>query len=246
MSPTINDDPAVELPQVLAGRLPSRYGYPMQRRFLERLVPLLSPGVAILDVGAGRAPTLSPVARPADCRYVGMDISHDELRAAVPGSYDDIIVHDISFPLDRPFAPVDVIVSWQVLEHVTSTRNALTVMRGLLRPGGTLIVQVSGTFALFALAARLVPHRARLTLLTRLLGARAEEKFATRYDHCWASALERSLKDWDTVEVVPYYRGANYLSAMRPVQAAYLIYEDVLVRLRLRNLATHYLIIARS
>ena len=75
MSPTIDSEaPAEELPLVRGGRLPQRYAEPMQAELYRRTQPLLVPGVAILDVGAGRYPTLSPADRPSGCRYVGLDI----------------------------------------------------------------------------------------------------------------------------------------------------------------------------
>jgi len=61
--------------------------------------PLLKPGVAILDVGAGRSPMIAPEHRPPGCRAVGLDISEDELRSAAPGAYEHTMAHDITKPL---------------------------------------------------------------------------------------------------------------------------------------------------
>ena len=124
MSPTITDEPAVELDRVRAGQLPERYAYPMQWVLRDRLAPLLEPGVAILDVGSGRAPTLAPDALPPSCRYTGLDVSAEELATAPAEAYTDVLVHDITTPLPEQSA-YDIAISWQVLEHVRPLDRAL-------------------------------------------------------------------------------------------------------------------------
>lgn len=244
MSPTITEELAVELPQVRAGLLPPRYGYRMQDVFRTRLAPALCEGVRILDVGAGRAPTLPADARPRSSWYAGLDSSANELAHAPAGAYDETIVHDVTRPLagERRF---DVAISWQVLEHVESVPAALETIRGALRLGGTLVAQLSGRYALFAVLARMMPHRVRASVLSRWLDHPVEEKFPTRYDRCWAGALDRTLARWSAHELVTFYRGASYLAPLRPIQRAYLAYESVLAASDVRNLATHYLIIAK-
>jgi SAM-dependent methyltransferase len=244
VSPTITDAPPEELGAVRAGVLPPRYGYRMQDVFAVRLMPLLTEGTRVLDVGAGRAPTIAPEGRPAGCTYVGLDAAAGELAAAPPGAYDETIVHDITRPL-APTAAFDLVISWQVLEHVDSLAAALETMRGALKPGGMLLAQLSGRYAAFAVLARLLSHRIRVYLLGRRLGHAQEEKFPVRYDHCTARDLERLLEPWGSREIIPFYRGATYLSELRLLQRVYLAYESALAGRDARNYATHYLIIAK-
>jgi SAM-dependent methyltransferase len=244
VSPTITDEPPVELADVRAGLLPARYGYRMQDVFLVTLAPLLTPGVRVLDVGAGRAPTIAAAGRPPGCRYVGLDASPEELAAAPDGSYDEVIVHDVTRPLTID-AAFDIAISWQVLEHVESLPAALENLRNALADGGTLLAQLSGRYAAFALFARLLPHRLRAAAMARWLEQPQEEKFPIRYDHCTARELERLLASWSSSEIVPFYRGATYLSHLRQLQRVYLAYESALAGRDARNLATHYLIIAK-
>lgn len=244
MSPTLDDGPPQERADVEAGHLPARYGRQMQGELLDRLRPLLVPGVSILDVGGGRAPTVAAVDRPPGCRYVGLDLSAGELETAGRGAYDEVLVRDVAQPLelDRQF---DLAVSWQVLEHVRPLEAALENLRRSLRPGGVLLAHLSGRFAAFAVAARLLPHAVRVRATVRLLGHREEEKFHTYYDHCYHRALVRMLAPWSSADVTPFYRGATYLSFSRPLQRAYLAYESFVARRRLLDLATHYLVVAR-
>jgi SAM-dependent methyltransferase len=245
VSPTIDQAPPEELDDVRAGRLPARYGYRMQDVFLEHLSPLLVEGMTILDVGAGRSPTLAPADRPAGCRYLGLDISASELEAAGPDAYDATYVHDIAEPLPE-LREIDVIISWQVLEHVRSLPSALANLRAMLRSGGTLVAQTSGSFAAFALAARVMPHQVRARVMARYLGHAEEGKFPTSYDHCTASAIRKLLGGWESSELVPFYRGAPYLSFSRPLQRLYLGYENFIESRARENLATHYLIVATA
>jgi SAM-dependent methyltransferase len=244
MSPTIESGaPAQELPLVRAGVLPERYGEPMQEELFRRVQPLLVPDVAILDVGAGRYPTIAPADRPPGCRYVGLDVEPTELAAASPDAYDEDVVADITNALGRD-GEFDVIVSWQVLEHVSPLAAAFENLRTALRPGGTMLAQLTGSNAGFALGGRLLPPKARVWLATHVLGHDEEEKFETRYDRSSYKALERLLAGWSEVEIVPFYRGAPYFGFWRPLQRAYLAYESAIERRRLKNLATHYLAVA--
>ncbi len=244
MSPTIERDvPADELGEVQAGRLPARYDHRLQDVFLAQVDPLMRPGVRILDVGAGRAPTIPVADRPAGCRYVGTDIDAAELQAAPPGSYDLTLAADATRPLptDERF---DLILSWQVLEHVDSMSAALRVIHGALVDGGTLVAQLSGSRAAFALLARALPHPLRVLAMTRLLGHAEEEKFPTRYDACTDRQLHMLLNGWSRVEVIPFYRGGSYFLFSHPMLRGYLAYENIIARRDLRALATHYLVVA--
>jgi 2-polyprenyl-6-hydroxyphenyl methylase/3-demethylubiquinone-9 3-methyltransferase len=245
VSPTIEiGAPAEETPMVEAGVLPERYARQMQDELFARAQPLLVRGVSILDVGAGRYPTIGPADRPPGCRYVGLDIEAEEIAAAGPDAYDDTIVGDVTAPLQRD-EDFDLILSWQVLEHVSSLADALENLRRTLRPEGTLLAQLTGSNAAFAVLGRLLPHRAKLWVATRLLDHKEEEKFPTRYDHSSRRALEHLLGPWGEVEIVPFYRGATYFKFSRPLMRAYLAYESAIERRKATNLATHYLVVAK-
>jgi SAM-dependent methyltransferase len=244
VSPTIlPGELPVEHDDVVAGRLPARYGFRLQDVFLDQLTPLLRPGIAILDIGAGRSPTMPPAERPAGCRYIGLDISAEEIAAAPPDAYDETIAADITAPFELS-GPVDLAISWQVLEHVKPIERAFGNLHAALRPGGTLLAVLSGGRAVFAVLARVMPHAVRSQIMVRLLGHAADEKFPTAYDRCTASALERMLAGWGGVRVIPFYRGATYFNMSRTLQRAYLVYENGLERRDARDLATHYLVVA--
>ncbi len=238
------DEAATERAEVHAGRLPPRYGLPWQAPFLDRVAAQLRPGIRVLDVGSGARPAVPPEQRPRGCHYVGMDISARELERAGPDAYDEIVVGDVCAPIASLSNAFDLAVSWQVLEHVSSMRAALEHQRAALVPGGRMIAMLSGTWAIYALAARVIPHRTSLMLQTRLLGADPRDKFPARYDCCSYRGLRQKLTEsgWASWEVVPYYKAGGYLRFSRPLLRSYLAYENWAERTGRANLATHYLV----
>ncbi|HEY7131043.1 MAG TPA: class I SAM-dependent methyltransferase [Candidatus Limnocylindrales bacterium] len=222
-----------------------RYREPWRAPFERRLEQLLRPGIRILDVGSGRNPTLPADRRPADCRYVGLDLSAAELDRAPAGSYDERWVADITHHVPELDGRFDLVLSFQVLEHVKPLSAAFENFRGYLRPGGVFLGQFSGTFSFFGLANRVIPDRLTAWLVDRFTDRTADSVFPASYDRCWDSAIRRIARPWADVEVEPRYTGATYLRFLPPVQGAYLLYEDWALRSGKRDLATHYIVEAR-
>ena len=226
------------------GRLPERYARPdIQREAFERLTAdHLVPGAAVLDVGAGRDPTVPAARRPAGCRYVGIDLSLAELERAPAGSYDDVVVGDITRRVPELEGRFDLVLSWQVLEHVRPLAAALENIRAYLRPGGHMIVKLSGTFSGFGLANRVLPAQTGEWLLERLLRRDRGTVFPAYYDRCWYSAMAPMLRSWSSYEIVPEFFGAYYTRFSRPLTALYTAYEEWARLREHRNLATHYVV----
>lgn len=229
--------------RVRDGELPSRYADPWRGVFIDRVRPVLRPNMTILDVGAGRRPTLPTEWRPSQTHYIGLDLSGSELAAAEPGAYDQIVVGDVGARLDQLAGKVDLIVCWQVLEHVADLAASLDNMRTCLRLGGRMVSLLSGSRAAFALIAQVMPHPLRVAVMAGVLQMDPDTKFKTHYDRCYYRELHALLSSWTSHEVLPLYRGACYVRPWRSVERLYLAYENWLVRTDRRNLATHYLIV---
>jgi len=224
--------------------MPPRYEERWLDPFETLLAPDLVPGVSILDVGCGRRPTIAPADRPAGCSYFALDVSRKELEAAPANAYDEIVVGDVTRRMPELDGRFDLVVSWQALEHVKPVRAALGNLRCCLRPGGHLVVQLSGRYAIFSLVGRVVPHRAGARMMQRLLDREPDTVFPAWYDGCYYEALEQMLGEWSVAEIVPRYKGGDYLSFSRALQRLYLGYENWAERGRHRNLATHYVVSA--
>lgn len=229
----------------LKGERPERYrGNWFRRPFEELLAPLLVEGIDILDVGSGREAAIPPDRRPAGSTYTGLDISEAELQAAAPGSYDEAVVGDIVERRPELEGRFDLIVSWQVLEHVKPLDQALENMRSYLRPGGHLLAQLSGRYSLFAMADKVVPTSAKLWLLRKVQGRPATSVFPAHYDRCSQAGLSRMLGSWTRAEVLPQFMGAGYFTFARPALAAYIGWEEWVRTRGHDNLAPYYIISA--
>jgi SAM-dependent methyltransferase len=224
--------------------LPERYLEDWRQPFIDHALRALPPDAHILDVGSGCHPAIPPTMRPARCTYAGLDISREELERAPAGSYDATIVSDISTPRPDLHGAFDLIVSWQSLEHVRHVDRAIANLRRYLRPGGRAVVQVSGSFSVFALLNRALPGRLGSRVVERVMKRSHDSVFRAHYHLCHYDALAREFSCWSDVKILPRYRGAEYLRFAPPLQRIYIAYEDWAARRVARNLATHYLIAA--
>lgn len=224
--------------------LPPRYAEPWRDAFDCRVQPALVPGVRILDVGSGRRPTIPVEQRPAGAYYAGLDLSRAELQKAPPGAYDELHVADVVQRLPGLEDRFDLIVSWQVLEHVKPLAAAFENLRAYLRPGGLLVAQMSGKFSAFGLVNAVVPQRVGTFAMKRLLNRDPETVFSAHYDGCTYDGLVQVLWNWRDIEVVPRYNGGGYFRFFAPIHGAYVLYENWAFRHQHRNLATHYLVTA--
>lgn len=225
-------------------RLPARYAQPWRQAFDEHVQPGLTPGAHILDVGSGRKPTLPPELRPSGAQYVGLDLSDEELRRAPAGSYDELHVADVIERMRELEGRFDLIVSWQVLEHVKPLAAAIDNLRSYLRPGGLLVAQMSGKLSPFGLVNAVVPQRVGVAAMKQLLHRDPETVFPAHYDKCTDRGLTQVFGGWSDVEIVPRYHGSSYFEFLPPLHAAYMAYENWICESQHRNLATHYLVAA--
>jgi SAM-dependent methyltransferase len=227
----------------LRGQVPQRYADDYIAPFVSRYRPALTQGVRVLDVGAGRRPTIPPDQRPAGTHYVGLDASGSELEQAADG-YDDVVIADIELPVSALVDQFDLIVSFDVLEHVGNLDAAIENLHRYLKPGGRLVAQFSGRYAAFAIANRVLPAPLVRRLVARIMHRPAETVFAAHYDRCYHSQLVRLLAPFTSSEVVCHYRGCEYFQFFAPALAVYAAYEEWAARGPHRNLATHYLVVA--
>lgn len=225
-------------------RLPQRYAVGWREPFETRAREFFSPGVSILDVGAGRKPSFPRSDRPQGCTYVGADILESELNLA-KGGYDDAVSTDIRLfdtRLDRGF---DIALSFQVLEHIKPLSAAVENIRRYLRPGGVFVSQLSGGLALYAVLNRMIPQPVSKELMHRLLGRPKDSVFPATYDKCTRKGLNETFAGWSQVSIESRWIGANYFRFAAPLQSAYLRVEDWAMQRGFENLAPYYVLTAR-
>jgi SAM-dependent methyltransferase len=229
-----------------ANRLPPRYELEWGTEFWELVNRALFPGASILDVGAGRRPTIPRVKRPTGTHYVGLDVAAEELRAAPAGAYDEAVVGDAQVSLPALAGRFDLIVSWNVLEHIRHLDRAASVLHEYAKPGGALVACMAGRNAVFAVANRLLPPRIGARLVSRLRRRAVEDVFPAYYDHCTARGLARAFVHWEQLEIVPLWHAADYFDLLPWAQRLYLVYENWAARQALTGLSTHYVVGARK
>ena len=226
--------------------LPPRYRLPLRQGFDRSIAERLAPGIQVLDIGSGRHPTIPPDERPDGVRYVGLDLSELELVAAGPEAYDETIEADATRNLPELADRFDLVVSWQVLEHVSNMRATLDNVRSYLKPGGLFVAQFSGSWSVFGVINRILPDRVGFRIVDRTM-KRTENNipvFPAYYDRCSARQLDPLLAGWRSHHLTPIFAGAAYFNFLPPARRLYLAYETAIERRGTRNLATHNLLTA--
>jgi SAM-dependent methyltransferase len=226
------------------GVLPERYRQSWAGHFEDLVRAELREGMTVLDMGSGRVPLLQPNARP-EVEYVGLDISGDELRLAPAGAYDEIVIQSASEQVASLRGRFDLVVSYQVFEHVNDLDRVIANIHSYLRPGGVLIALLSGRYSPMALLNRAVPFWAARLVNRLLVGRKPETMFAAGYDQCYASAIRHTMRDWAMVSIEPRWEAASYFDFSLFSMRAYLWLENALARGRWEDLATHYFLVAR-
>ncbi|MBA3346744.1 MAG: class I SAM-dependent methyltransferase [Gemmatimonadales bacterium] len=108
-----------------------------------RRVGALSSSSAVLDVGCGRPTFLAALAAATGARAVGLDSSDagwstDPERWAAAG----LELHQGHAAETLPGGPFDLVTMWHSLEHDYQPLDTLRRLRGVVRDGGALLVEV--------------------------------------------------------------------------------------------------------
>jgi SAM-dependent methyltransferase len=226
--------------------LPARYDVPLRQGFDQAIGERLAAGGRVLDIGSGRHPALARHDRPEGMVYVGLDLSKAELGEAGEGAYDEMLEADATQFQPELAESFDLVVSWQVLEHVADMEATLENVRNYLKPGGRFVAQFSGAWSAFGIINRILPDRIGAKVVDRTM-RRTENNipvFPAFYDRCTARALAPLLATWASYRLTPIFFGATYFNFLPPARRVYLAYENAIDRRRAENLATHYLLVA--
>ncbi len=106
----------------------------MAREIRRLAAELGAPGAVVIDYGCGNMP-YRPLFEAAGCTYLGADFD---------GAPDIAIAPDGR--IDAADASADVVVSFQVLEHVRDLGRYFAEARRVLKPDGRLLLSTHGTW----------------------------------------------------------------------------------------------------
>lgn len=231
----------------LSARLDSRLDRALYQRYDAAVLAaarVLPRHALVVDLGGGSqcsfAAGLSAGERP---RLVAVDACADEL--ARNTDVDEVRVADVSQPLPFADGAVDLLVSRTMLEHVPDVPQAVGHIARAVKPGGRTLHLVPCRYALFAIAARVLPFAlAKRILHTMIPESRGVVEFDVFYDHCHPSALERAFRDagFADVEVECTWDQSHYAHALFPLFLIVLAYQRLAQRAGLRRLASYALV----
>ncbi|MCK9922008.1 methyltransferase domain-containing protein [Frankia sp. AgPm24] len=110
----------------------------------ELLADLALEGTAgtVVDLGAGKGPTLAEIARRSpDSALTALDVDESALaQLALRLPEARIVRHDLADPLPLPDAGIDVVVSHNTLECLTEPAALVADIARVLRPGGRAVL----------------------------------------------------------------------------------------------------------
>jgi SAM-dependent methyltransferase len=155
------------------------------------LLPLLRPGLSVLDVGCGPGTiTVDLAARVAPGRVTAVEMTADALdlarnEADARGQSNiDFVTSDVH-ALDLPDDTFDVVHAHQVLQHVADPVQALREMRRVCKPGG-IVAARDADYAGFTWFPQLPPLDRWLALYSAAARANGGEPDAGRRLLSWA------------------------------------------------------------
>ncbi|MEJ2445870.1 MAG: methyltransferase domain-containing protein [Exilibacterium sp.] len=123
-------------------------------------------GANILEAGCG---SLSLVEFSKDSHITGVDISQEQLDKNT--ILNEKILADIQTYQFKPNT-YDMIVCWDVLEHLTNPKAALDNMLPALKPNGIIVVAVPNIDSLKGLITKCSPHGFHVFVYKHILGKR--------------------------------------------------------------------------
>lgn len=122
-------------------------------------------GFRVLEAGGGSA---SHLPLPADADVTTIDISPEQIAA---NSYArEKLVGDLQ-TFDYGTRRYNLIIAWDVLEHLERPEAALERFASILEPGGRLLVVGPQRYTLKGLLTRLSPHALHVAFYRHILGS---------------------------------------------------------------------------
>ncbi len=146
-------------------RLIGRHGDPMPRvqAIIDQLLtPCSNP--CVLEAGCG---SLSRIKLPSQSQLIGIDISPRQL--ARNSALHEKVLGDLQ-TYQWPNRRFDLIVCWDVIEHLSAPGAALDNMIKALRPGGTVLLAFPNLWSLKGLVTKFTPFGFHAWFYRRILG----------------------------------------------------------------------------
>lgn len=191
----------------------------------------------MLDAGCGGAVRIR---LPDKAKITGIDISPES--AARNTAIADIIIGDVQTH-NLPREAFDMVICWELLEHVEEPRAALTRFVGTLRQDGLIVLAIPNPHSLKGLITKLSPHALHVWILRNLLkqknaGCPGFAPFPTHLSPDIApSALERFFLAHNmSVRFLRLYEGKRLTTLRQHAPWLYCMYRACVSALNLATL----------
>ena len=214
------------------------------QRTVSECVRTLPNGATVVDLGGGRGCAYAAAVPPdRSVRLVAVDISPDEL--AYNEDVDERVVADVAAGLPFADGEVDLVVSRVLFEHIDGVASAIGHIPRVLKPGGRTIHFMPGRYALFAIAARVLPFEPLLRLLHAIRPETVGRvEFKVHYDHTEPVAIRRLFADagFRNITVEWTSAQADYFKPISPVYLLVALYERLVRALGFSRLAAYLIV----
>lgn len=183
----------------------------------------------VMDAGCGGA---MRVKLPDDAVLNGIDISRES--AARNTMLANILIGDVqSYPLPR--SAFDIVICWELLEHVQNPVAALCNLIAATKPGGTIVLAFPNPASLKGIVTRLSPHGLHVWLLRRFWGQKNAGRpgyapFRTFIARDLAPHRLQKVIDAQGMETVfaRFYEGNRITTLKRKTPALHFLYQAFL------------------
>jgi SAM-dependent methyltransferase len=118
----------------------------------------------VLEAGCGAR---SHITYPAGAHVVGIDILRSQLRRRTAGA---VVAQGDVAALPVASACADLVVCWDVLEHLPAPERAIAEIARVLRPGGRAVLALPNILSMKGLVTRFTPWWFHVWVYRRVLG----------------------------------------------------------------------------
>jgi SAM-dependent methyltransferase len=183
----------------------------------------------VMDAGCGGA---MRVKLPGDAVLNGIDISRES--AARNTALSNIVIGDVqSYPLPRD--AFDIVICWELLEHVQDPVAALSNLIAATKPGGYIVLAFPNPTSLKGVVTRFSPHGLHVWLLRHFWGQKNAGRpgfapFRTFLARDLAPHRLQKFIDAQGVETVfaRFYEGNRITTLKRKAPALHFFYQAFL------------------
>lgn len=203
-------------------------------------------GAVVVDIGGGRRCAVAEF-KTKGIRLVAIDVSEEEL--TMNTDVDEKIVADATKQMPFPDESVSMIVSKHALEHFDNIDKFVQESHRVLVPAGWFIHFFPCRYAPYAIINRFTPECLGWRLLSITYPETKEmPRFSGRYHRCYYSGFVTLLeqKGFKVEQVYVSYYQSHYFGFLVPLFLLCALYELLLFILRVVDLASYLVVVARK